>query len=126
MSDTEIQGFKKYISRGRAGSPKISIRKNGQIAFNAGAIQRYDLQAFDFVMLYISESKDRVAVRLTCNEKESGLIKIQKRPGNFAFSCRTFLEINDIDWSKTVNLDFIWSDRDKTAIFRVPNKKNGG
>jgi len=126
MSDTGIDGFKKHINRGRAGVPKISIRKNGQMAFNAGAVQRHALYGFDFVMLYISESKDRVAVKLTNNEKESGLIKIQKRPGNFAFSCRNFLEVNDINWSKTVNLDFVWNDRDKTAIFRLPNEKIGG
>jgi hypothetical protein len=119
MSDTEIQGFKKYISRGRAGVPKVSIRKNGQMAFNAGAVQRFELYLFDFVMLYISERKDRVAVKFTSNVKESGLIAIQKRPGNFAFSCRTFLEINYIDWSRTINLDFVWNDRNKIAIFKV-------
>ena len=113
-----MDGFKKYISRGRAGIPKISIRKNGQIAFNAGAIQKYDLNVYDFVMLYVSDKKDRVAVQFTNNEKDSGIIKIQKRPGNFAFSARNFLQIYDILWDETVNFDFIWNESGKKLHFR--------
>ena len=119
-----MDGFKKYVSRGRAGTPKISIRKNGQIAFNAGAVQKYDLDVFEFVMLYISDKRDRVAVKFTNNEKESGLIKIQKRPGNFAFSARNFMAIYDIDWSETINLDFIWNESGKTAFFCHNNKQH--
>ncbi len=122
--NTDIDGFKKYIFKGRSGVPKISIRKNGQIAFNAGAVHKYDLDVFKFVMIYISEDKKRVAVKFTNNEKDSGLIAVQQRPGNFAFSARNFLELNEIDWSKTVNLDFIWHDRDKTAFFA--HRHDGG
>jgi len=112
-----MDGFKKYISRGRAGVPKVSIRKNGQIAFNAGAVQKYDLNVYDFVMLYISDKKDRVAVQFTNNEKDSGIIKIQKRPGSFAFSARNFLQIYEICWDETVNFDFIWNESGKVAFF---------
>ena len=119
-----LDGFTKYVSRGRAGTPKVSIRKCGQIAFNSGAIQRYNLDVFRYVMLFISENKDRVAIRLTNNEKESGLIAIQKRPGNFAFSAISFFRINDIDWSATVNYDFTWVEMDNTAIFKPKRLDN--
>jgi hypothetical protein len=122
MSNTEIKGFKKYISRGRAGVPKVSIRKNGQMAFNAGAVQKYELHVYKYVMFYASEDKSRIAIRFTNNERESGLIAIQARPGSFAFSARNFLTINDVDWSRTVNYDFVWDERDKTAIFKWKEK----
>ena len=122
-----MDGFKKYISRGRAGVPKVSIRKNGQIAFNAGAVQKYDLNVYDFVMLYISDKKDRVAVQFTNNEKDIGIIKIQKRPGSFAFSARNFLQIYEICWDETVNFDFIWNESGKAAFFNHngTNKRGG-
>lgn len=120
-----MEGFKKYLSKGRAGTPKVSIRKNGQMAFNSGAVQKYDLDVFEFVIFYISEKKDRIAIKFTNNEKESGLIKIQKRPGSFAFSAITFLRLYDFDWSKTVNFDFLWIEKEKTAVF-TPEVINNG
>ena len=121
----EIQGFKKYISKGRAGVPKVCIRKNGQISFNSPAVARFDLDVFDFVILHISERKDRVAIQFTNNKTDSGLIKLQTRPGSFAFSARNFLGVNDIDWSKTINLDFLWDPKDKVAIFKIPENNHG-
>lgn len=112
-----MEGFKKYVYKGRSAVPKVAIRKNGQIAFNSGAIAKYDLYAYDYAMVFISERKDRIAIQFTNNEKLDGLIKIQKRPGNFAFSVRTFLSLNDIDWSKTVNYNFEWNAEGKIAIF---------
>ena len=121
----EIQGFRKYISKGRAGVPKVCIRKNGQIGFNSPAVAKYDLDVFDFVVLHISEKKDRVAIQFTNNKADSGLIKLQTRPGSFAFSARNFLGVHDIDWSKTINLDFLWDPKDKVAIFKIPENNHG-
>ena len=114
-----LDGFKKFIHKGRSTNPKAVIRKNGQMGFNSGAIGKYDLDIFKFVILYISiNKKDRIAVKFTNNDKESGLIKIQKRKGSFAFSAIKFLNFNDIDYSKTTNYDFIWLEAEKTAIFK--------
>jgi hypothetical protein len=118
----QLDGFRKYIHRGRAATPKVCIRKCGQIGFNSGAIQKYNLDDFSHVMLFIGDDKKRVAIRFTNNLKEGDLIQIQKRPGNFAFSAITFMRINDIKWDKTTNYEFKWIDRDKVAIF-TPDKE---
>jgi hypothetical protein len=119
-----LEGFTKYVARGRAGTPKVCIRKCGQLAFNSGAILKYDLDVYDYVMLFISNNKNRIAIKLTNNDKESGLIKIQKRPGSFAFSAINFLKVHDIDYSKTLNFDFTWIEKDKTAIFKPKRLDN--
>ena len=49
-----LDGFKKFIHKGRSTNPKAVIRKNGQMGFNSGAIGKYDLDIFKFVILYIS------------------------------------------------------------------------
>lgn len=113
-----MQGFKLYTRKARSTDPRVVIRKNGQIGFNAGAIAKYDLDIYDNVKLFISDDKQRVAVQFTNEKDKGGLIPVQKRPGNFAFSCIPFLNIYDFDWSETVNYEFIWNERERTAIFR--------
>ena len=124
MNGFKLDGFKKYIYRGRAGVPKVVIRKNGQVGFNSAAVQKYDLDCFEYIIFYISDKRDRVAVQFTNNEKTDGIIKIQKRKGSFAFSARNFLSIYDIPWSITENFDFIWNDSGKVAIFNC--RQTGG
>ena len=122
-----LDGFKKFIHKGRSTNPKAVIRKNGQMGFNSGAIGKYDLDLFEFVILYISTNKkDRVAIKFTNNDKESGLVKIQKRAGSFAFSAITFLNFNDIDYSETTNYDFTWIETEKTAIFKPKKRLDNG
>lgn len=117
----KLDGFKKFIHKGGSYIPKVCIRKNGQMSFNAGAVNKFDLDVFKFVMVYISEDKKRIAIKFTNNDKESGLHAIQKRPGNFAFSAISFLRLNDIPFKETINFDFLWDDKDKIAIFRPFN-----
>lgn len=113
-----MEGFKKYIHKGRSYTPKVGIRKNGQIQFNSGAVQKYSLDVYKYAMLFISNDNKRVAIRFTNNEKESGLFPIQKRAGSFCFSARTFLGLYEINRDETENFNFLWIERDKTAIFR--------
>jgi len=119
----DIDGFKKYIHTGRSYIPKVTIRKNGVLAFNSGAVQKYDLYAYKYAILYISDDRNRIAVRFTNSEKESGILQIQSRPGNFQISARTFFGLYDIDWSENRNYDFLWNERDKTAILKVKDSK---
>ena len=114
----KLDGFKKFIHKGGSYIPKVCIRKNGQISFNAGAVNKFDLDIFKFVMIYISEDKKRIAIKFTNNDKESGLCAIQKRPGSFAFSAISFLRMNDIPFDETINFDFIWDQKEKIAFFR--------
>jgi hypothetical protein len=119
MVNEEIDGFTKYVHKGRTYIPKVAVRKNGVLAFNSGAVRKYDLDIFKFAVLFISEDRKRVAVKFTNNEKESGAISIQSRPGNFQMSARTFFGLFDIDFSENRNYDFLWDNAKKTAIFRV-------
>jgi hypothetical protein len=118
-----MEGFKQYIKRSRTSQPKVCIRKNGQIAFNAGAIAKYDLDMYSHIKLFISDDKKFIAIEFTNpkNADKDGLISVQRRPGNFAVSCIPFLNIYDFAWNKTTNYDFNWIEKQRTAVFK-PNK----
>lgn len=124
MTNESIEGFTKYIKKGRSTLPKVTVRKNGVLAFNSAAVVKYSLDSFEYAVFYVGNNKNRVAVKFTNNEKESGIIKIQKRVGNFQISAGHFFGINDIDRTKNRNYDFIWQEKTKVAIFRPVFVKN--
>ena len=124
MENFKLDGFKKYIRKGRSTKPQVAVRKNGCIAFNSGAIGKYDLDVFKYAMLYISDDRKRVAVQFTNSEKKEGILDIQARKGNFQLSARSFLKLYDFDFSETKNYDFVWNDSGKTAIFRPDIRKD--
>jgi len=114
-----MEGFKRYEHKGRSFTPKVTIRKNGVLAFNSGAVHKYDLDVYEYAILYISNDWKRVAVEFTNDAKKGGLLGIQKRPGNFQISARTFFGLYEIDWSENRNFDFTWDKEKKIATFRV-------
>jgi len=118
MVNEGIKGFKKYIKRGRTAVPKVTIRKNKVIAFNSAAVIKYDLDTYEYAVFYISDDGKRVAVQFTNNEKESGIIKIQRRPGNYQISAGNFLGMYDVDTSENKNFDFTWDKGAKIAFFK--------
>jgi len=118
MANKGIEGFTRYIKRGRTTVPKVTIRKNRVIAFNSAAVQKYVLDTYKYAVLYISDNKDRVAVQFTNNEKESGLINVQRRVGNFQLSAGHFIGIHDIDTSENRNFDFMWDESRRIAYFK--------
>jgi len=118
MVNENIEGFTKYIKRGRTTVPKVTVRKNGVLAFNSAAVQRYALDTFEYAVFFVSNNKNRVAVKFTNNESESGIIKIQRRIGNYQISATHFFGINDIDRSENFNYDFLWNEKTNVAIFK--------
>jgi len=117
--DDDLIGFKKFVGHGRRFDPEIIIRKNGQICFNAGAVNKHDLALFKYAILYMSESNKRCAVKFTNNNTDPAAITIQSRPGSFGISCRSFLNRYDIDFSETYKAQFVWMDRSKIAFFNI-------
>jgi hypothetical protein len=118
MANEGIDGFKKYIKRGRSTVPKVTVRKNRVIAFNSAAVNKYDLDVYQYAVFYISNDKKRVAVQFTNDDKESGIINIQRRVGNFQISAGHFIGMFDIDASSNRNYDFQWDESRKIAYFR--------
>lgn len=118
MANEGIEGFKKYIKRGRTTIPKVTVRKNKVLAFNSAAVSKFDLDAFKYAVFYISEDGKRIAIQFTNNENESGILGIQSRPGNFQISAGHFFAMNDIDTSENRNYDFTWDTKTRVAFFK--------
>jgi len=114
-----LEGFEKFTKAGGSYKPKISIRKRGQMGFSNGAVTRYSIDDFNYVVLYISNDKSKIAIKLTNDEKEEGAIKLVKKEGNFCFSGKAFLDYYDLPYNDTVSYDTKWSDADKVIVFEL-------
>ena len=78
---------------------------------------KYNLDRFKYVILWISKDGLTVAIQFTNDHNEDGAIIIQKRAGNFSFSAGTFLNLNDIPSLKTKSFKFMWNPEDNVAFF---------
>ena len=114
--------FEKFTLTGKSYQPKISIRANGQIGFNQGAVEKCNLKNFEFVVLYFDKDAKRIGMRPT-NEKEDGVCKIQIRDMNGAVGAKSFLDYYSVDYKKTERYDPTWDDTNKMIVISLMKEK---
>jgi len=92
--------FEKYEGQRPRGTKDIvSIRKNGQIAFNSKAVQSYDVKSYKYAFLYYDKTKDRIGISLS-NTKDRGARKITMLGGTALVSGSAFLKHFEITIKK--------------------------
>lgn len=91
--------FEKFTkTRGRGYFPKVSIWSKGQIGFNQGAVDKFNLSNFEYAILFYDKENQKIGIKFT-NEKEEGVVKVVKRPGSgMSFSAKAFLDFYGIDY----------------------------
>ena len=114
-----LEDFEKFTKQGRSFNPKISIRKRGQIGFNNGAINRFRLEDYDFVVLYINKERNKIAFKFTSNPEDEGAVKIIKKKNNYFVSGKSFLDYYSIPYNETRPHDVEWNDEQKVAIIDI-------
>ena len=117
-----LEGFEKFTKQGRSFRPKISIRKRGQIGFNNGSINKFNLKEKEFVILYINKSENKLAFRFTNNAEEEGSTKLVKRNNNYFVSGKSFLDFYSIPYDKTISMDATWDETNQIAIIQLESK----
>ncbi len=91
--------FELFTNYGRGNKPKISIRSNGQIGINSGAIHRYNIHEGP-VHLFFDKDSQRIGIRLV-NDADQNTAKLSIRNNNGYIGARAFLDYYGIDYSKT-------------------------
>ncbi len=117
-----LEGFEKFTKQGRSFKPKISIRKRGQIGFNNGSINKFNLKDIEFVILYINKAENKIAFRFTNNANEDGATKLVKRKNNYFVSGKAFLDFYSIPYDETVSMDATWDETTQVAVVKLEAK----
>jgi len=118
-----LEGFEKFTKQGRSFKPKISIRKRGQIGFNNGSINKFNLKDFDFVVLYINKVENKIAFSFTNDSDADGVTKLIKRKNNYFVSGKSFLDFYGIPYDETVSMDAIWDEDNRVTVIQLEDKE---
>jgi len=103
-------------TRARGLIPKASIWGRGQIGFNKSAVLKFQINMYNYLVLFYDPDSKRIGIKLT-NKEEEGAIKITKKlaSGGALVSAKSFIFHYDINASKTRNYD-LEVDRDSGLI----------
>ena len=119
-----LEGFEKFTQHGRGFKPKISIRKRGQIGFNNGAIKRFQIDKYEYVVLYYNKDTNKMAFNFTNSENDDGAIKIIKKKNNYFISGKSFFDYYDIPYGESQSFDVEWNPENLLAIIDISDHKD--
>lgn len=90
--------FVKFTEIDESFAARATIRqKTGQIGFNGGAVNRYSIVDYEYVVLYFDPKQRVVGLGLE-NEKSDGAISIKHSKGNTYVRAKNFLDKYCIDY----------------------------
>lgn len=91
--------FEKFVETDSSFAAKVTIRqRTGQIGFNSGAINRFKVNDYKYVVLYFDPSERVVGIQLVRSE-EPGSIPISKKQSNTYVTAKNFFDKYGIDYS---------------------------
>ncbi len=96
--------FEFFTDDGRSFAPRASIRKNGQIGFNQGAVKRFNIEDGEFVLIGFDREKKAIGVK-RIEVAEKGAKKVMVRENNAGISAKGFLDFFGISYAKKKSYD---------------------
>jgi len=112
--------FKRFTkTRSRSFVPKVGIWSRGQIGFNKGAVEKYKLEDYNYVVLFFDDEERKIGIKLTNDPKEEGAAKVIKRQNAVSFSANAFLNTFEIDHEKTRKYDLDFNKEEGMFIIQL-------
>ena len=108
--------FEKFTEVGKVFRPKISIRSGGQMGFNQGSRNKFELDKYGYVVLYFDRENDKIGIKLTNDKNAEGAITLHKRELDVAISAKSFLYCYDINFHETAIYDPIWDAENEMIV----------
>jgi hypothetical protein len=97
--------FERFTDVGRVFRPRASLRSNGQIGFNHGAVKRFEMEKFSHAVLFYDAETKRIGIHLTNDKDEAGASTLITRNKNGTLSARAFLEFHQLTPRTTTQYD---------------------
>ncbi|MBI2842220.1 MAG: hypothetical protein HYX78_02345 [Armatimonadetes bacterium] len=90
-------GFELFTQYGRGNRPTCSIRTNGQIGFNRGAIRAFGLRS-GFAKLYFDKERKLIGIQHLGEVRVENSTKVIVKDNNAFVSARSFLDYYGIEY----------------------------
>lgn len=108
--------FERFTKTGRSYAPKISIRSNGQLGFNFGAIEKFQLGNFAYAILFYDKQSKMVGIKLTNDKEDEGACKLRVHNKNASIAAKSFLDYYSIPYSKTARFESVWDKKENMIV----------
>lgn len=109
-------GFELFTKFGRGHRPTCSIRSNGQIGLNQGAIRHLGLKD-GYATIYYDKELKLIGIKPVENKDVEGATRLIVKSNNAFVSARSFLEFHAIPYrEKTTTYDVEWNDEHQMII----------
>lgn len=111
-------GFVKFTESARSYKLKISIRTNGTLGFNSGAVEKFGLRSYGYALLFYDKEKNLVGVKPTKSDEEGAHTLNVGKTGAW-IAARRFLDYFGINTDVTKRCDARWDDKEKMIVFEA-------
>jgi len=109
--------FERFTARGKSFIPKVSIWKRGQIGLSQGAVERFKLNEYKYVVLHYDKDNQLIGLKFTNDEKEEGIAKLNVKANGAIFSAKAFLDFYDIDYQDTKQYNIKYDEENGFYVF---------
>lgn len=109
--------FEKFTqTQARTFKARLSVRANGTIALNEGAVAKFKLSEYKFVVLYYDVEKSLIGLRPTNDEEEDGVHRLNRGKKGAWVSASKFVDYYGLSDKKTRRSDARWDDEAQMVV----------
>jgi len=108
--------WERFTLTGRNIKPKATIRKGGQIGLNNAVINKYKLDKFKYVVLFIDKEQKKIGIKPTNDEQEEGVRKLRLSKYGASIPAKNFIELYRLEQIKKRKLNCIWDRKDNMLV----------
>lgn len=94
--------FELFDKMTRSFAGKVSIRKNGNIGFSKGAVEKFGLRDADYCKLYYDSEKKHIGFEFTNHEQPDVTARVSQSGAGISIPASSFLNYYGINYSSTM------------------------
>jgi hypothetical protein len=109
-------GFERFTESGRSFKARISIRANGQIGLSHGAVSKFGLDRYQYVVLFYDKETKQIGIQPTNDAEEKGAYRLNVKGSGATISALAFMDYFGIDHEKAEKYSAHWDDERAMVI----------
>jgi hypothetical protein len=112
--------WERFEKTGRSFKPKVSIRGDSQIGFNAAAIEEFKLKEYPYAVLFYDKKAKQIGIKLTKNKDDVGACKLRvKEKAGASIAARAYIYFYKLNNLKVKRFDAQWDDKEKMIVVKI-------
>jgi hypothetical protein len=111
--------FERFVRIGRIYTPTASIWSRGQIGFNQGAVQKYNIAHYKYAVLFYDKDTNRIGVKFSNDNSEPGSVPITMGKTGAMVSAKAFLDYWNISHDRTRKYPMAHDEQEKLYVIQL-------